>query len=208
LPSAAQFIELATTDDGRQLYLSTTLVMRGAAPAAPEYRIFRFIPEGVFPFAERGELAPREYSSSGEGARNPQVSGDGQTVAWTFQNVCPTAEPCLQAETRAVVRGRGEQPLANGRVHLSRNAEWALMAPTSNPDAPQESTLIHLPSGRRATVPAVPDFAKHIVASDGSVLIRGERGVSRSGAMAGPFLCRSPAISCPGRSATMRERWC
>src|SRR5712692_9120606 len=114
------FLELASTDDGRQLYFSSTLRLGAAAPGRREFRIYRTAASGVELFAERGALASTNSFSSADGAVNAQVSGDGQTVGLTLQNVCEPGDPCtLGGGSRAELRGRNAAVLGPGSVYLS-----------------------------------------------------------------------------------------
>ncbi len=100
---SAQFRELAATDDGRHLYFSSTLMFPGMAIAFfPEARIYRVTPQGIEVFAERGALVPTGRAVSGDGARMPQVSSNGQIVGFTLQGICEQQNPCEFVPVRAL----------------------------------------------------------------------------------------------------------
>ena len=47
-PVVAQFAELATTDDGSQLYFTSKMLLKGREPGPwPESRLYRFGPAGL-----------------------------------------------------------------------------------------------------------------------------------------------------------------
>ena len=46
-PLWSQFSELAATDDGRQLYFSSTLTFADMPPSRGEWRLYRVGPEGI-----------------------------------------------------------------------------------------------------------------------------------------------------------------
>ena len=76
VPACGQFSQLAATDDGKQLYFTSQWLLKGtAAPTLPwaESRLYRYGPDGVTLFAERGNLAPRNSGGSSDGVFSPQV---------------------------------------------------------------------------------------------------------------------------------------
>lgn len=175
----AQFSELATMNDGGHLYFSSTLRWKGLAPARAESRIYRVVENGGADlYAERGALAFQFGGGSGDGARNPQVSADGQTVALTLQGVCTSADPCMSnSEWRAEIHTEWfDRVLGNGAVFLSGNARWALFTPPpANPFDPKpapDTLLINLETDARTVVPTPPQFLAHPLASDGSVIVQ------------------------------------
>ncbi len=189
IPAVAQFSELATTADGNQLYFSSQLRLKGAAGGvpAPEWRIYRWTPDGVELFAERGNLVPRGPTISGsnsEGASLPQVSSDGRLVGFTLRNACmtpgPPEEACTAIPGRGELRGTAARTLGEGSLELSRNGRWALLIPPFGPGPAQAATLIDLETDSRASVPA-PPLQAAAIASDGSVLTGS--GIWRDGAV-------------------------
>jgi hypothetical protein len=174
----AQFAELATTGDGKQLYFTSTLKWKGQAPDRAEYRIYRAIETGdIQLFAERGDLAFKFGGGSSDGARSPQVSADGETVALTLQGICESTSGCTSnSRWRAEIRGRYASVLGDGAVYLSGNARWALFVPHGIPGmntAPGASPLlINLETGDRGSVPPLSPFLSRPLASDGSVIVQ------------------------------------
>ena len=93
-PLFAQFGELATTDDGRQLYFTTAMLPKEAKPGKwRESRLFRVGPGGLDLYAELGPLAPALTFASNAGAIHPSVSGNGSVVAFTYR--VPAASPVI-----------------------------------------------------------------------------------------------------------------
>jgi uncharacterized protein (TIGR03437 family) len=181
LPVAAQFAELASTEDGHQLYFSSPLKLAGKVPDRGENRIYRVTDDGISLFAERGSLASLNGFSGGFGARSPQVSGDGQTVGLTLTDICPNENPCVTAVNRVELPGKHPQVLGTGSLALSRNGRWALTIP---PDPPRPhftatATRINLETGETVSVPVPPFGARFVLTSDGSVLV--EAGLWRNG---------------------------
>src|SRR5260221_9645155 len=98
LPARAQFAQLAVTDDAKQLYFTSSLLLRSAPStdqALFETRIYRYASGGVTLFAERGPRAPKGLISSGDGAAMPQVSADGSTVGFTLSDICASGSDCI-----------------------------------------------------------------------------------------------------------------
>src|SRR5260221_1825922 len=138
-PLWSQFSELAATDDGRQLYFSSTLTFADMPPSRGEWRVYRVGPEGIQLFAERGPIVPAQaVVMANGGARTPQVSGDGLTVGFTLDYV-------------VTLRGARNETLGLGSMQMSRNGNWALLQPTGSIiyDPAQPPTLINLETGER-----------------------------------------------------------
>src|SRR3954454_19606620 len=84
-PVFAQFSEFATTDDGSQLYFTSRMLLKGRPPGVwRETRLYRFGPDGLTLYAERGPLAPKDTGSSNDGVHYPSVSGDGAVVGLNY----------------------------------------------------------------------------------------------------------------------------
>ena len=73
-----------------------------------------------------------------------------------------------------MVREAENRDLGPGTLNLSRNGEWAVLAP-DNPLSP-EVALIEVGTGQRTTVPQLAFGATSRLASDGSVMVLSERG--------------------------------
>src|SRR6266567_3413927 len=94
----AQHTELAANGDGSVLYVVSFSVLRDAAtPTHAETRLYRIGPDGVHLFAQREKkptIMGTSFYSSIDGVAAPQVTDDGQTVAYTERGVC-IANPCV-----------------------------------------------------------------------------------------------------------------
>src|SRR5215471_3670553 len=106
-PGWAQFTELASTDNGQELYFSSPLRIEPATATFPESRVFHAGPNGIQLFAERGALTPVSpgfISSGGNG--QVQVTGDGSLIGVTARNICPGGGPCnTPSATEGILRG-------------------------------------------------------------------------------------------------------
>ncbi|MCL5742971.1 MAG: hypothetical protein M1541_03445, partial [Acidobacteria bacterium] len=151
MSAAAQFQDLAASDDGAHLYFSSPLRLRGTDASSYE-KIFRFVTgEGFQPFAEE-ERTPGTLPNQSNFYRlhEPDVSGDGAVVSYAAMNDCIGGSGCmfvLRNKSR-IVGARGALPLeVAGRVRLSRNGRYALQnqADTVFP----ETNLIDLTTGER-----------------------------------------------------------
>ena len=152
-PVFAQFAELATTDDGSQLYFTTAMSLKTADPSAPwEPRIYRLASGRVSLFAERGSARPTWVLGSGEGAGSPSVSGDGAIVGFTYRNVCASSPACSEVVSRIELRGRDRPSTwpggpcrsaatADGRWSTSRLTQGSasLTSSTSPPESDETS---------------------------------------------------------------------
>src|SRR6266516_8083892 len=87
------FSQLTATDDGKEVYFTSRLVLRGSADKAanPQDRLYRASPSGISMFAEWASLGGVPLPNSAAYLDDPQVSGDGSVVAFTAANACPPA---------------------------------------------------------------------------------------------------------------------
>src|ERR1017187_9730264 len=163
-PLFAQFSFFVATDDGRQLYFTSSLPLAGDPPGVAGSRIFRVTGNVLEPFA--GSL-----DSAASAAYNPQVSGDGQTVGLTRNG-------------NAELLGVGVNVLGPGLLTLSRNARWAVLTVTTILPPPinsylVQSTVIDIATGERTYFPQVNAFTQSVgpgIASDGTVVMQGPSG--------------------------------
>ena len=163
-PLFAQFSEFAATDDGRQMYFTSTLPLAGDPPGVGEFRIFRIAENGLEPFAA-SRLAVAQF---GGGATGAQVSGDGKTVG-------------LSRDGNGELLGAGATVLGPGFLSMSRNAGWAVLTvsyvqppPTNSFSA--QSTVIDLATGERTVFPREIGIGK--IASDGTAVASTPSGPS------------------------------
>ena len=163
IPAFAQFSQLAVTDDGRQLYFSSQMVLKGGTTAPPQSRIYRIGPDGVTLFAEKATGVPDANNafSSADGATAPQVSGDGKVVGASLGSN-PREAQLLSPKALE---------LGAGSLQLSRNGRWALVVPEPSASTPPTgATLVDLTTGQSTPVPLPPYGASRAIASGGTVL--------------------------------------
>jgi uncharacterized protein (TIGR03437 family) len=178
-PVFAQFTDLVSTGDGRQLYFASTLQFAGAPASLPESRIYRIAENGLELFAERGALAATGTFASGYGARSPQVSTDGRTVGLILSGICPPGQSCISPGSQVELRGQSAMVLPADPLafNMSRNGQWIVLTTTAGPppiNTPPQSTLINVTNGQRFDLPAqVPLNSLWPVASDGTVVLAG-----------------------------------
>jgi uncharacterized protein (TIGR03437 family) len=167
----AQITEIAASDDGSQIYVTTTFVIDGvgnALPLPPE-RIFQVSTGHASLFVQLDATALPFAQASG-----PQVSWDGSIVGYTVNDFC-TGAPCGSQNVEGFLAP--SKDLGPGSLQLSRNGQWALMVvpnadsggPPGVGSIPGSATLLNLQTGATASVPLPPGGARAI-ASDGSVL--------------------------------------
>ena len=163
-PLFAQFSQFAATDDGRQIYFTSTLQLAGDPTGVAGNRIFRVTGNGLEAFAGSGD-------SVSSGAYDPQVSGDGQTVGLTRNG-------------NGELLGVGAAVLGPGTLTMSRNARWAVLTVSSILPPPinsyiSQSTVINLATGERTILPQVNGYSQTFgpgIASDGTVVMQGTSG--------------------------------
>lgn len=176
-PLFAQFSQFVATDDGKQVYFTSPLVLY-SSPASQnaESRLYRIGLDGVFLVAQRPQAStPVWFSGSGDGVSDPQVSGDGSLVGFTYRNLCPAAQNPCQSPIPAEAQLTGAQTadLGRGVLQLSRNGRWALLADQlSNPfpGATYTYALTDLATGQLTHLPQSLFVPARAIASDGSVL--------------------------------------
>jgi uncharacterized protein (TIGR03437 family) len=120
LPAFAQYSQLATSDDGKQVYFISSQVLQGKDRDSREPRLYRAAPDSVTLFVERGDLAAEGSLGTGEGVASPSVSGDGTGPAFLWVAATGATIP--------IPLRSGE--LANGGT-ISGNGEIAFVATTS-----------------------------------------------------------------------------
>lgn len=195
-PVSAQFAELAASDDGKVLYFTSQMLFRGEqSPLGwPEYRLYRFGPEGLTLFAERGPLASDSTFSSNTGVTNVSTTSDGSLVGLTFNQICLNADSsCIATTNEAELLGRQSLDVGEGTLQLSRNGRFPLRTSTEAdqanlPNSIVTITLIDLTNGVRTVVSKVSQSypsldllvgAGNRIASDGTVLIFQATGTSK-----------------------------
>ena len=131
----AQFKNLASTDNGDQLYFSSSFRLRGTSEFSHE-KIFRNANGGFQLYAQR-EFTPPTDSRFSNYYRliEPDVSGDGRIVSYVAERDCiPQGSGCLYHEYfQSTISGAGSQvsSVLEGQVQLSRNGRYALQSKSS-----------------------------------------------------------------------------
>lgn len=171
----AQFTEIAASDSGSQMYVTTTFVIDGVVnmtPLPPPERIFQ-VSAGLASLLVQLDTTGMPSAQ----ASGPQVSGDGSVVGYTVNFFCAPAAPCGSQNVESFLKFPVAKDLGPGALQLSRNGQWALMVvpndlaggPPGFVSPPGSATLMNLQTGDTASVPPPPNGSRAI-ASDGSVL--------------------------------------
>ena len=161
-------MELATTSDGSVLYFTSRLSLKGTNQLSDVGKIFRATGSVVDLAAQPictvvPDLFTRECA-----LQAPDVSGDGNILAYTFREYDLTGS--LNVTRGIVARPFFERTVENERVHISRNGKWALAYPEVQFGTPQ---LIDLsaPEGTLLTGFSVIGDARQAIADDGTVVL-------------------------------------
>src|SRR5689334_21086112 len=125
-PVPAQLTGLDTTDDGGQLYFSSTLQLKGT-DQFQSAKIFRYVGRfELFREVKAQETFPSSGMTNFYELTDPQVSGDSRVVAYTGRAGCSGGSRCLAFVSRAgSIAGLDLSPdlLYNGTVRLSKDAK-------------------------------------------------------------------------------------
>jgi hypothetical protein len=128
----AQFTEIAASDDGSQIYVTTKFVIDRMDRGTAQRRVFQIMDGQATLFAQPDPALPA-YA----GAIGPQVSGDGSVVGYTISGI----------STESYLRLPVANDLGEGTLQLSRNGKWALLVSKNYPRQPTGATLANLQSG-------------------------------------------------------------
>jgi hypothetical protein len=121
----AQFTEIAASDGGSQIYVTTTFVIDGVVnttPLPPPARVFQVSAGLASLLVQLDTTAMPSAQASG-----PQVSGDGLVVGYTVNLFCAPAAPCGSQNVESFLRFPAARDLGPGSLQLSRNGQWALI---------------------------------------------------------------------------------
>jgi uncharacterized protein (TIGR03437 family) len=206
LCALAQFSEIAASDDGSQIYVTTTFVIDGVVnttPLPPPERVFQV---GT---GQATLLVQPDNTATLAQASTPQVSGDGSVVGYTMNLFCAAAAPCGAQNVESFLKSPTAKDLGPGALQLSRNGQWALMVvpndlaggPPGSVNPPGYATLMNLQTGQTANVPLPPDGSRAI-ASDGSILT--PTGVWKAGTIT-PVVYGSAVPSVPFLSPVLSD---
>jgi hypothetical protein len=174
-PFRAQFADLATTDDGAQLYFSSPLRLRGTKDSFYP-KIYRYV-DGFELFRKEDRVSPdpSPYLTSYFQLIAPQITGDGTVVAYTAGALCPMhTSGCIgQPLDEGIIVGPPISPptFLDGVIRLSGDKRYALMIQSSiNNPYPR---LIDLATG---ALTVLSNFAwigdgRQAFADNGSILL-------------------------------------
>ena len=176
-PLLGQFSNLATTDDGRVLYFSSPLRLRGTEQF-PHDKIFQRTGEEFHLVAQLERILSFEFVTNFFRLIDPDVSGDGRVVSYVGQRNCFGGSRCVFVGRflSTVKLPEVDEPLILlGRVQLSRNGRYAVQFRSGLP----ESNRIDLVTGDRIEIPQrFWITARQAITSDGSIAVQGQTGLS------------------------------
>ena len=184
-PVSAQLQDLATTDDGRTLYFSSTLRLKGSTEYS-NARIFRFA-NGKYDLI--AQVVPTVTLSDGStfhfAFRLPNVSGDGGILAFDGTASCSGGPLCQGAFTaRGFITGSQLPPVMTsyGSLRVSHNGRYTIrFGGTQSGISPGPVDLYDSQTGQLTLVRGsnVIGDGRQSVADDGTVVIY--EGLSRVG---------------------------
>jgi uncharacterized protein (TIGR03437 family) len=167
--SAQAFADLATTTDGSTLYFTSRLRQKAADQLPDVGKIFRASGSTIDLAAQPMCTVTPALPTRDCALQTPDVSGDGNILAYTFREYDLTGS--LNITRGIVARQWFEGPAVDGdRVHISRNGQWAIAysdIPFSTPQLIDLSTPTATPL-RGFTV--IGD-ARQAIADDGTAVV-------------------------------------
>ncbi len=189
-----QITRLATTDDGGQVYFTSSQALKGQAIGRPDtIRVFRYVDSGLEQFAYNGPKITRPASGIIGPAPDaieyccdlglPSVTGDGRKVAYSSYYYCSGSSHCppYRYYSGYITTAEGQSRM-DGRVELSPNGRYILLAETSDG---RYTKVVDAETGITTNLsPYRASAWRQSIASDGSVLATGTFGglfLSRSG---------------------------
>ena len=172
----AQFTEIAATDDGSHVYVTTQFVIDGVTGFTAQPRIFHIAGGQVSLFAQASPAGPGGTIPGGPAGTvaGPQVSADGTVAGYSLANLCSDSM-CSTQYAESYLNLPSARDLGIGNLRLSRNGRWALLA-SANFTGTGSANLIDLESGTTTNIAGGPtnnwfgSTDNWSVASDGSVL--------------------------------------
>lgn len=168
-----QFSGLAVTDDGEQVYFTTSLRLKTEIgqklPSTPAvYRAIRGSVERFTAVAPFDYIRPVSYG-------NAQTSGDGEVVSFTRTDMCVGGSSCYSHPTTyystLLIRGQPDPITLCGNAQISRNGRYVLNDGTFSYWKPIAFHELHdLQTGSNASLPVRASSLRQSVTSDGRVL--------------------------------------
>jgi uncharacterized protein (TIGR03437 family) len=185
----AQVQDLATTDDGAQLYFATPYRLTGTNQA--DYlKIFRYGPSGIWFIGSDFELyrqldlvvlQPEPYHDTNfYMAERPQVSADGSVVAYTASRNCFGGSHCIGYSLhQGFLAGSPDRSPGGGRITLSPDGRYALLFVTESLYPGPNPALVDLTANSTANLAAygtVIGDGLQALAAGGVALLRDAQG--------------------------------
>jgi uncharacterized protein (TIGR03437 family) len=171
-----QFVEVASSDDGTQIYFATYLRLKTeTSPFLPQTNAIHRIAGGL---VERITDPPVSFSGiTNRSHGNSQLSGDGRIVSYTLKSECVGGSSCIGRPTDyASYVSKDGQPLGEpiqGNTQISRNGRYLLVSGRwdyfPNP-AVEVRELRDLQTGRKTDIAVRPADSRQSITSDGRVL--------------------------------------
>jgi uncharacterized protein (TIGR03437 family) len=173
----AQLTGLDTTDDGGQLYFSSSLQLKGSDEFGSP-KIFRYVGQfELFRQLKSEERFPGDGKTNLYQLTDPEVTGDGRIVAYTGTGTCVGGSRCLDFVSQAGSIVGADVPaeaLFNGTIRMAKDGKYALML-GGNSFVPTVAgtRLVDVATGVVTPLPeyaAVGD-ARQALADDGVILL-------------------------------------
>jgi uncharacterized protein (TIGR03437 family) len=207
----AQFQDLATTDDGAQLYFSSSLRQKGT-DQYPSPKIFRYT-GGRFELFRQEKMVDLGL---GNGKTNPyqmvspDLSGDGQVVGYTGIANCFAGSGCI-----GFIRNTGflvgadvpQISLVNGTLRVARDRRFAMRFAGDSFAPVPRNVLIELATGTVTNLSQYSIFGdgRQALADDGVVLLGDSDSIVlwRNGGRVSTGYTISPLAARMNRRATL-----
>ncbi|HLH16440.1 MAG TPA: hypothetical protein VKX45_04435 [Bryobacteraceae bacterium] len=175
----AQFFNLASTEDGAQVYFATNLRLIAEIPQKlpPTNAIYRVANGAIERLTTPPPPAIEDLPFHSYADGNPQVSGDGAIFSYTLYNNCGGGSACIQYPSTATsYLTVGSQPPQTlpGEAQISRNGRFVLNYLTTCCPIPAQPDIIQLhdlQSGATATLPLPPASGRQSVTGSGAALL-------------------------------------
>lgn len=187
-PVFAQFSGLVTTTDGSQLYFSSKLRLKGSSESDSP-KIFHYSSSfGLFREQVRDDSHPPDQSNPYI-LIEPQVSGDGRTIAYTSDRECYYWECQTGPHFQTSVTGESftkSLPTFSGRGRLSADGRYLLLCCASDAGS---GRIIDLTTGKNIGAPAPSLADGYMAIADDGIYV----GVSPDSANSVTIFHRSPS---------------
>ena len=195
----AQILDLATTDDGQDLYFSTPYRLKGSTDVGYS-KIFRYT-NSEFQLFREIAMTPEYFGvdTNFYMARRPSVSGDGRTVVYTATRNCIGGSHCVFFVYNLgflAVAGGADQNLSDGMLTLSPDGRYVLISSIGGTFNPLSAAWSDLSKG---TVVNLNDLhvigdGRQAIANGGTILLTDGQGplLWNQGQIQRPSLATTP----------------